>query len=179
MALSLSNVFASGRGRELGICAQALTIVLCAAAGGLAEEAASSSNAWTALRAKIEEREKSAKSFDVRFEQRWVDTKRDPQGPDKVGSWIVQMKGDQQIRVEEDREHLSPIDKKPYLDKRINVTNEGVYKTFYPKNGNLYPGGYICKEDDTHFLRSRCSYPACSRFSYVGMDGHGLSRAIK
>jgi hypothetical protein len=149
---------------ELGICAQALTIVLCAATLGWAEEIASSPNAWTALRAKIEEREKSAKSFEVRFEQRWVDTERDPQASEKVGRWIVQMKGDRQIRVEEDREHLSPIDKKPYLDKRINVTNEGVYKTFYPNSGNLYPGGYIHKEDDTHFYNHGTLMPLAVGF---------------
>jgi hypothetical protein len=150
MALSSSNVSkvsVKRTGCDLGV----LMISLCAATSGWAEETASSPSAWTELRAKIEEREKSVKSFEVRFEERWVDTKRDPQVSDKVGRWIVQMKGDQQIRVEEDREHLSPIDKKPYLSKRINVTNGGVYKTFYPKLGNLYPGGYICKEDDIHF----------------------------
>lgn len=160
MALSSSSELAC----ELRNLALALTIVLCAATVGLAEETVSSPNAWTELRAKIEEREKSVKSFEVRLEQRQLDTERDPQASDKVGRWIVQMKGDQQIRVEEERELLSVMDKRPYLSQTIHVTNVGVHKNFSPMLGNLYPGGWIRKEDDTHFYNHAVLMPLAVGF---------------
>lgn len=167
MALSSSNVSKLSvrrSGRELGISAQALAIVLCAATGGWAEKTANSSNVWTALRAQIEEREKSEKSFEVRFEERVVDTERDPRVSDYVGRWIVLMSGDRQIHVEEEAPGLSAIDKKPYLTKRIVISNASVHKSFYPNDGNVYPGGYVDKEDDTSLYTHIGILPIAIRF---------------
>ena len=148
MALSSSNV------SKVSV----LAIVLCAATSDWAEETASSPNAWTELRAKIEEREKTIKSFDIRFEERM---------PDKVVNWIVLKKGNRQIRVEHEGKLLSPIDQKPYLAKTINVSNGNVHKTFCPNLGNLYPGGYVTKEDRTSFYSHVALQPIAFRYRMV------------
>src|SRR4051812_27953664 len=123
--------------------------------GSCAEETVSSSTKWTSLRAKIEEREKSVKSFDVRFEERM---------PDKVVNWIVLMKGDRQIHVEHEGKLLSPIDQKPYLAKTISVSNRNLHKTFCPNLGNLYPGGYVTKEDETWLYSHVALQPIAFRY---------------
>lgn len=164
MVLSRKKESVSGRGREIGTCAQALIILLCAATLSWAEETASSPNAWTALKAKIEEREKSAKSFQVGLE--WASARKTPipGASDTVNRSMVQMKGDREIRIETEGERLSPIDKKPYLASTIHVTNVGVHKNFSPKLGNLYPGGWIRKEDDTAFYDHVAYKPLAVRF---------------
>src|SRR5687767_6996985 len=100
MARSFTTVCMRQSGCELGNCALVLSIVACIVTGSLAEEITSPSSTWKALRRQIGEQQKSVKSFDVRFEERLLDTTRVPTMPADVGRWIVQMKGDRQIRVE-------------------------------------------------------------------------------
>src|SRR3954447_5612766 len=163
MALSSSTgsqVSVQLDGCNLGIYAQALTIVLWAASNSWTEEPAPSPTEWTALRAKIEEREKSVKSFDVRFEERM---------PDKVVNWIVLMKGNRQIHIEHEGKLLSPMDQKPYLAKTVNVSNGDMHKTFCPNLGNRYPGGYVTKEDETNLYSHVALHPIA--FRYRMLDG--------
>ena len=155
-----------------------LLIVLSVVAGistsSLASENTSSPSAWKALRKQIEKRQKSVKSFEVRFKENVVDATPLQRMFNDRHHLTIQMKGDRQIRVAEEGESSS----KTYLARKIAVTDGEVHKSYYPILGNVYPAGFIDKKDKTHLYSHVTLLPIAVRYrmlEWLAAEYPGLS----